>query len=98
MCSDRIRIVNNTIGGDQMMVIGLRSGKEYVVEDKSFNLLLANGKIRHTFFTPKKERLITIEHEDIEFFDELATQDRLKMLEEMGSRKTVKAEVGVEYA
>lgn len=81
-----------------MMVIGLKSGKEYVVEDKSFNFVLASGKIRHTFFTPKKERLITVEHEDIEFFDELATEDRMKALEEIGLRKPVKAEVGVEYA
>ena len=80
------------------MVIGLKTGKEYVVEDMCFNRYTADGKILHVFFTPGKDRMITVEHENIEFFDELATEERMNMLLEDAKKQPAKAAIGVEYA
>ena len=65
-----------------MMVIGTLSGKEFVVEDKNFVLTNnATGDVKHVFLA--KDRLITIKAEDIEYWNETLTPERLERLETM---------------
>ena len=80
------------------MVIGLKTGKEYVVEDMCYNLHAADGKLTHVFFTPGRDRIITVQHEDVEFFDELATEERMNMILDASNREPAKETIGVEYA
>ena len=68
-----------------MMVVGLKSGKEFVVKDNSY--ILSNPQFRtYVFISEDDKRMITIKEEDIEFFTESKTQERVKLLQEIASR------------
>ena len=71
-----------------MMVVGLKSGKEFVVKDNSYILSNPEGRV-YVFVSEDDKRMITINQADVEFFSEKKTQDRIKVLEEIAAR-TVK--------
>ena len=53
-----------------MMVIGFKSGKEFVVKDNN-NLLRRNdGELIEVFISEKGDRMITVRCEDIEYYNE----------------------------
>jgi hypothetical protein len=57
-----------------MMVVGMYSGKEFVVEDKAFTLLNeVNGERKQVFL--QKDRVITVKYEAIEYWNEIRTDD-----------------------
>lgn len=74
-------------GGDQMaMVVGLKSGKEFLVEDDSY--LFFNEKTgveTRVFVSLDEKRVITVSSGDIEYFDEVLSEAFLKELK--GTKK-----------
>lgn len=68
-----------------MMVIGTKSGKEFMVDDKNYTLTNdVTGEATHIFTT--SNRIITIHHTDIEFWDETKTLERIKKLDVMATK------------
>ena len=64
------------------MVVGLISGKEFVTKDESYLFGKPDGSVYHVFHSADEKRLITIDHEKVEYIDEVATERRLKQLSE----------------
>ena len=81
-------------------VVGLKSGKEYVVEDQYYVFTdNQTGKRIHIFTSVDRKRLITVPPADsaIEFFDEPFSEETLKTLSDSIALSEVKQEVEVEY-
>ena len=81
-------------------IIGLKSGKEYVVEDDYFVFTdLQTGKRVHVFVSVDRKRLITVPSADsaIESFDEPFSEEALKLLSRSVALSKVKKEVEVEH-
>ena len=63
-----------------MMIIGTKTGKEFTVEDEGYELSNpVTGDTTHVFLT--KDRIITIRDEDIEYWNEVRTDDYIDHLE-----------------
>lgn len=81
-------------------VVGLKSGKEYVVEDQYYVFTdNQTGKRIHIFTSIDRKRLITVPPVDsaIEFFDEPFSEETLKTLSDSIALSEVKQEVEVEH-
>ena len=78
-------------------IVGLHSGKEFLVQDNSYTMY-PEGAIIHVFISADDKRVITVNHADIEFFDEPKTENRINHLKELAEREIPKQAVGVDYA
>lgn len=78
-------------------IVGLKSGKEFVVENNAY-IMYRREVATHVFTLEGEDRLLTVEHGDIEFFIEPKTQNRTDLLESLANRETPQEEVGVDYA
>lgn len=59
-----------------MMVVGLHSGKELLVQDKSFFITVGEQRIlRQVFVSPDGKRRYTVDESRIEFYDEVYSQE-----------------------
>ena len=66
-------------------IIGLKSGKEFVVKDGSY--ILSNPEDRvYVFISEDDKRMITINQKDIEFFNETKTQERVDLLQKIADK------------
>ena len=62
-------------------VIGLKSGREFLVRDKCYRFLQTDGSVTHVFISSDDKRLITVPpHGSIEFFDEPKTEQAVQSL------------------
>ena len=80
-------------------VIGLKSGKEYLIEDQYYVFTdNQTGKRIHIFTSADRKRLITVPPSDsmIEFFDEPFSEEALKTLSNSIVLSEMKQEVKVE--
>ena len=78
-------------------IVGLHSGKEFLVQDNAFALYQAD-KLVHIFLSVEGGRLITVKHDDIEYFDEPKTEKRIDQLNEFAAREIPTEGIGMEYA
>ena len=78
------------------MVVGLHSGKEFLVMDESYILYPDSGMV-HIFRSLDGKRRITVNHPDIEYFDEVSTPDREKQLLTLALVKPEPEAAGVDY-
>lgn len=78
-----------------MMVIGLKSGKEFVVQDKSYFIRIET-QIKQVFISESGKRRIIVREGDIEFYDETNTQEYIdtihKSIEETKNRQVSEEE------
>lgn len=64
------------------MLIGLLSGKEFVVQDKFYSFFANDGSSTRIFRSLDDKRLITIPPEgSVEFFDEPSSKESIEELE-----------------
>jgi hypothetical protein len=69
-----------------MMIVGLKSGKEFVVNNGHYTMSNdATGEKTHIFNT--ETRIITVRDGDIEFWDEARTPERMDMLKAVANRE-----------
>lgn len=62
-------------------VIGLKSGKEFLVKEKCYRFLQRDGSVTHVFISVDDKRLITVPAQgSIEFFDEPKTDEAIEGL------------------
>ena len=81
-------------------IVGLKSGKEYLVEDDYFVFTdLQTGKRGHVFVSVDRKRLITIPPGDsaMEFFEEPFSEEALQSLSRSVALSEVKKEVEVDH-
>lgn len=64
------------------MVIGLHSGYQFVVQDKSFFIQDQAGGINQIFISDDGKRRFIVKKDDIEFYDEPNTQEYLDTIAE----------------
>jgi len=79
-----------------VMVIGLKSGKEFLVEDKSY-IVYPENQIIHIYTSIDKKRRITVNHLDIEYFDEVNSEEKEDYLVKMASVFVEPETAGVDY-
>lgn len=82
-----------------MMVVGLFSGKEIIVQDRSFFITV--GQVpKQVFLSPDGKRRYTVEESRIEFYDEVNSQTYMDKIAET-VKTTLKKEKdrkeGVDY-
>lgn len=65
-----------------MMVVGLKSGKELFVQDKSFFIQDQSGTVKQILISEDGKRRFIVRMEDIEFYDEPNTQEYLDVLDQ----------------
>ena len=66
-------------------IVGLKSGKEFIVKDGSF--ILSNPEDRvYVFISEDDKRMFTINQQDIEFFNETKTEQRVDLLQKIADK------------
>ena len=79
-----------------MMVIGLHSGKEFLVKDESF-ILYPEGGVVHVFTSVDGKRRISVNSMNIEYFDEVNTQAQEDNLKNLAAEPVKPESEGVDY-
>lgn len=83
-----------------MMVIGLNSGKELFVQDKSFFIQDQAGTVKQVLISEDGKRRFIVKMDNIEFYDEPNTQEYLDVLDKSikeTTEKTISDQHGVNY-
>lgn len=63
------------------MVVGLKSGKELFVQNKSFFIQDQSGTVKQVLISESGNRRFIVKLDDIEFIDEPNTQEYLDVLD-----------------
>ena len=79
-----------------MMVIGLHSGKEFLVKNESF-ILYPEGGVVHVFTSVDGKRRISVNSMNIEYFDEVNTQAQEDNLKNLAAKPVEPESEGVDY-
>ena len=64
-----------------MMVVGLFSGKELMVQDKSFFITIQQV-LKQVFISPDGKRRYTVDESQIEYYDEVNSQEYMDKIQE----------------
>jgi hypothetical protein len=86
-------------GGDQMMVVGLYSGEQLIVRDRSY-FIQVNQATKQVFISEDGNRRFIVDEARIEFYNEVNSQDYIDKIHESIERtvKNQKAEKeGMDY-
>lgn len=78
------------------MVVGLHSGKEFLVKDNSY-ILYPEGGMMHVFTSVDGKRRITVDHNNVEYLDEVNSEEREDYLVKMAAIPPTPKVIGVDY-
>lgn len=85
-----------------MMVVGLQSGKELLVQDKSYFISFKNGnKLTEVFVSTNGKRRFEVDHSMVEYYDREQSEEYMAELDksiELTRKQAETTNKGVDYA